>query len=97
MVYGNPGVAVFDGQVHSFRNRACILYRCHVGAVGHDFGDRGVVKLKNIGDHILGAVLNHALLLADIHHHQDFLLSDGFLRGVGINPQQPEHKVCRHG
>ncbi len=68
-----------------------------VCAVGGDVSGGQIVKLEHILDELLLLVVDGTLLAADVHHHPDFLLADGIILGIRVNPQQPQYGVGGEG
>ena len=76
VVDGDAGKAGADGRLHQVVNGGRPLHRLDLGAVGHDVLGGGVVKLEDIGDHVLLTLFDDPGLAPLVHHHQNFLFGD---------------------
>ena len=97
VVDGDAGVPFLHRDFDDLLERIVDLHRKHLRAVRHDVANVHIVKFKNVVDHFLLGVFNHALFLAHIHHHADFLRGDVLLIRVRVEAEQPDHQIGGEG
>ena len=68
-----------------------------VAAVRANFGNRGVVELKNVLDHLVFHAVDGSVLTAGIQHNEDVLLGNGLGVLIGVDVEQAQNAVGRLG
>ena len=89
VVHRIPGQACLPDGFHNFPIGGVQRDGRHIGNMGHHIPCHGITEIKDVFNPLFFLAFNGSAGFAQVHHHANFFLGDGFLFGFYFHVEQP--------